>query len=86
MEGTVMSASEARVSGDLAPRRPDRQAKPRSAPDLVRLIDKQGNPEKLMREHKPDGKGRCPTCRSLGCTLFAAAVAALKLREGGSTA
>ena len=39
-----------------------------------------------MREHKPDGKGRCPTCRSLGCTLFAAAVAALKLREGGSTA
>lgn len=32
--------------------------------------------EKLLKEHKPDGAGRCRICRSIGCTLFAAAVEA----------
>jgi len=52
--------------------------------DLVRLIDRQGDPEKLLREHRPDGKGRCARCRSIGCTLYAAALATLKLRAEGS--
>jgi hypothetical protein len=54
--------------------------------DLVRFILKYGTADKLMAEHRPDGKGRCPTCRTLSCTLYNAAVAAVKLREGGSTA
>lgn len=54
--------------------------------DLARLIANQGDPHKLLREHKPDEKGRCSQCRSIGCSLYPAAIAALKLREGGSRA
>lgn len=59
------------------------EPKARVSGDLVRLIARQGDPEKLIREHKPDDKGRCPKCRSLGCTLYPAALAARKLRAGG---
>lgn len=50
--------------------------------DLVQFIVKNGSAERLLREHAPDEKGRCPKCRSLGCTTYAAAQAAAKL--GGS--
>lgn len=75
-----MAESEARVSGDLL------ASQPKVQDDLVRIIANQGDPDRLMAEHEPDGKGRCPTCKSLGCTLFAAAIAAVRLRAGGSTA
>ena len=59
---------------------------PRVSGDLLRLIVEYGSAEKLLREHQADGKGRCPTCKSIGCSLYPAALAALKLRKGGSTA
>jgi hypothetical protein len=57
------------------------ESEARVSGDLARLIAYQGDPERLLREHKPDGKGRCPSCRSLGCSLYPAAKAALRLRE-----
>jgi hypothetical protein len=66
-----MSESEAAVSGDVA-----------CLTELVRYIVEYGSAEKLLREHRPDGKGRCQLCRSKGCTLYAAATAAKNL--GGS--
>lgn len=44
--------------------------------ELVKLITEYGSADKLLAEHRPDSGGRCPTCRSIGCTLFAAARAA----------
>jgi hypothetical protein len=55
---------------------------PRVSGDLLRLIIRYGSAAKLLREHAPDGKGRCSACRSIGCTLYTAALEAQKL--GGS--
>jgi hypothetical protein len=44
--------------------------------ELVKWIAKYGSADKLLREHAPDVSGHCPCCRSLGCTLWAAARAA----------
>jgi hypothetical protein len=71
MGRTVMSESEARVSGDLA-----------RLNELVRYVVEYGSAIKLLAEHKPDEKGRCSACRSIGCTLYTAALAAKQL--GGS--
>jgi hypothetical protein len=60
-----MSESEAAVSGDVA-----------RLNELVRFVIEYQSAEKLLKEHKPDGAGRCRICRSIGCTLFAAAVEA----------
>lgn len=46
---------------------------------LVWTILLQGSAAKLLAEHKPDARGRCPLCRSLGCSLYAAAKAAAEL-------
>jgi hypothetical protein len=47
--------------------------------ELVKWIAKYGSADKLLREHRPV-HGRCPCCRSLGCTLFAAARQAKMVR------
>ena len=72
-----MSESEAAVSGDVA-----------RLNELVRFVIEYKSADKLLKEHRPDRTGHCPVCRSVGCTLFAAAgeakrhIAARKL--GGS--
>ena len=59
-----------------------------SAPDqsgdgnLVRFMIEHKMVGKILAKHKPDKAGRCPVCRSLGCTLYSAALRAQKL--GGS--
>lgn len=60
------------------------ESEARVSGDLVRLILDQGDAAKLLAEHTPDGKGRCGKCRSIGCTLYAAAVVALQVRARGS--
>ena len=55
---------------------------PRVSGDLLRLIVTHGSAAKLLREHAPDEKGRCSACRSIGCTLYTAALEAQRL--GGS--
>lgn len=52
------------------------ESEPRVSGDLLRLIRTHGSAEKLLREHTPDREGRCRLCRSLGCTLYQAALAA----------
>jgi hypothetical protein len=53
-----------------------------SAPgELVTTILHAGSAAKLLAEHAPDGRGRCSVCRSLGCTLFAAAAEAQRLAD-----
>jgi hypothetical protein len=69
MKGTVMSESEAAVSGDAA-----------CLTELTRLIYTAKSERKLLAEHAPDSAGRCPRCRSIGCTLYAAAFAVKKIR------
>jgi hypothetical protein len=32
--------------------------------------------EKMVREHRVDLSGHCPLCRTVGCTLYSAALAA----------
>ena len=60
-----------------------------SAPDqsgdlaeLVKRIRLDGSAGEILAKHKPDKQGRCPACKSLGCTLYSAALRAQKL--GGS--
>lgn len=57
-----MSESEAAVSGDVA-----------RLNELIRFVIEYQSAEKLLKEHKPDSTGRSRICRSIGCTLFAAA-------------
>jgi hypothetical protein len=57
---------------------------PKARPSvLVWTIFNQGTAARLLAEHKPDGRGRCPLCKSIGCSIYGAAKAAEKL--GGST-
>lgn len=64
-----MSKSEAAVSGDVA-----------CLNELTRLIYTAKSEGKLLAEHKPDGTGRCPRCRSIGCTLYTAALTVKRVR------
>ena len=41
--------------------------------ELVRTIILHSMADQFLREHRPDSAGHCPTCRSVGCTLFTAA-------------
>ena len=60
-----MSDSEAAVSGDVA-----------RLTELVRFVIEYRSADKLFKEHMPDDTGHCRICRSIGCTLFAAATEA----------
>ena len=64
-----MSESEAAVSGDVA-----------RLNELIRIIGTAKSEGKLLAEHEPDAKGRCPRCRSIGCSLYNAAAAVQKIR------
>jgi hypothetical protein len=64
-----MSESEAAVSGDVA-----------CLNELTRLIYTAKSEGKLLAEHEPDGTGHCRRCRSVGCSLYNAAVAAQTIR------
>lgn len=76
-----MSNSEAAVSGDVA-----------CLNELIRIIGTHRSEAKLLREHKPDATGHCRVCRSVGCTLYSAALEVQKIRAkhdkklGGSKA
>ena len=61
-----------------------------SAPDrsgdqaeLVKRIRLDGSAAKLLAEHAPDKKGRCGPCRSIGCSLYNAALLASKKQPTG---
>lgn len=76
-----MSESEAAVSGDVA-----------CLTELIRTIGAAKSEGKFLAEHKPDGVGRCPKCRSIGCSLYNAASEVQRIRAkhdkklGGSAA
>jgi hypothetical protein len=47
--------------------------------ELVRTLRNFTPPEqleKMVREHRVDRSGHCPRCRTVGCTLYTAALAA----------
>lgn len=48
--------------------------------DLARLMLEQCDVDQLLAAHTPDGKGRCPTCKSIGCSTYPAAQKAAKMR------
>lgn len=64
-----MSEFEAAVSGDVA-----------RLNELIRIIYTAKSEGQLLVEHEPDGTGHCRRCRSVGCSLYNAAVAAQTIR------
>jgi len=56
------------------------ESEARVSGDLARLIDQQCDVDKLLREHTPDNTGRCPTCKSKGCSTYPAAQSAANMR------
>jgi hypothetical protein len=68
-----MSDDEAAVSGDVA-----------RLTQLIFCIREYGSATILLKQHTPDAKGRCPLCRSIGCTIYTAAgIAAEQARKAG---
>lgn len=64
-----MPDHEAALSGDVA-----------RLNELIRIIGTAKSEGKLLAEHKPDGTGHCRLCRSVGCSLYNAAVAVRDIR------
>lgn len=64
-----MPDHEAALSGDVA-----------RLNELIRIIGTAKSEGKFLAEHKPDAKGRCGKCRSIGCSLYNAAVAVREIR------
>jgi hypothetical protein len=47
--------------------------------ELVRTLQRftpVANLDRMITDHTVDASGHCPTCRSLGCTLYTAAMSA----------
>jgi hypothetical protein len=39
-------------------------------PVLVKFIADNCSVDQLLRKHMPDASGHCPTCHTVGCTVF----------------
>lgn len=52
--------------------------------ELVRTLQRftpLPNLDKMIREHTVDASGHCPCCRSVGCTLYTAAMSARYVKK-----